>query len=280
LSRNTTPGSDGPRWRSTATPRRLRIGAIRLTVVPDGRVQLHPARWYGRTEPPWPAATVQPLTDADGYLVGSVGSLVVESAGHVIALDTGLGPITVPATHTLPALGEMRGGGLGRSWQALRLPRPTDVVITHLHEDHTGWWSSDGPFGAGLRSLPAVAGRADLEASPLAALSDRWTAADGGESIAPGVSVIALPGHTPGHIGLRIESEGTTLIAFGDAFHSPLQVGDPDVGAFVDADPEQAAATRRDLVEVLERDGLLAYGNHFADVPFGSVAEGRWRPAD
>lgn len=268
----------GPRWRRPALHRSVTVGDIRVSAVPDGRIQLHPAGWYGSPEPPRSASEVRPLLDPDGYLVASVGALVIEAGDQVIALDTGLGPVQVPGGRGHPAIGAMVGGRLPGEWEALQLPTPTDVVITHLHEDHSGWWRSDHPFGVTLRSLPTTAGRRDLERSPLRSLSERWNAADGGERIAPGVQVVALPGHTPGHIGLRVESRGETLIAFGDALHSPLQVADATINAFVDEDPASAQATRRAVLDDLRQENVVGYGNHFADVVFGRVRAGRWHP--
>lgn len=266
------------RWSSPSRARTIVVGDIRVTSVPDGRIQLHPARWYGSAEPPRPAVEVQPLLDSEGYLVASVGSLVIETGRNVVALDTGLGPVHVPEGRGHPAIGAMTGGTLPEQWRALGLPDPTEVVITHLHEDHTGWWSSDSRFGAVLRELPTFAGRDDLDRSPLATSSDRWQPADGGEQIAPGVTVMALPGHTPGHLGLRVESRHESLIAFGDALHSTLQIPDPTINAFVEHDPAGAVATRAALLEELQRTNAVAYGNHFGDVVFGRVDARQWRP--
>jgi glyoxylase-like metal-dependent hydrolase (beta-lactamase superfamily II) len=269
-----------PREAAPARVRTLTVGDFRITSIPDGHIQLHPAGWYGRPELPRPAPEVLPLLDNDGYLVASVGSLVIEAGDQVIALDTGLGPVTVSGERGHPAIGRMSGGALPGEWRAAGVPEPTQVVITHMHEDHTGWWSSDHPFGARLRELPTTVGRADLERSPLADLSQYWQPADGGEQVGPGVTVIALPGHTPGHLGLRIESQGETLIAFGDALHSTLQVADPTINAFVEHDPAAAIATRTALLEDLRRVGTLAYGNHFADVVFGRLGGQQWQPIE
>lgn len=268
------------RWRQTSQIRSLLIGDIRVTSVPDGRIQLHPARWYGKDGLPSLAEAEQGLLDDSGFLVASVGSLVVQSGDQVIAVDTGLGPTVLSTTSTHPALGEMRGGGLPRAWRAAGLPAPTQVVLTHLHEDHTGWWSSATDFGQYLRSLPTMAGRVDLDGHPMSQLSQRWDPVEGGETIASGVQILSLPGHTPGHLGIRVASRGEALIAFGDLLHSPLQVGDPSVNAFVDLDPAGAAATRRALVDSLDGQAILGYGNHFADVTFGRVIDRRWVPVD
>ncbi|MFJ4220055.1 MBL fold metallo-hydrolase [Curtobacterium luteum] len=266
------------RWRTPTATRSVTIGDVRVTVVPDGHIQLHPSGWYGEQQPPRPTSEVTPLLDQDGYLVASVGSLVIEVADEVIVVDTGLGPVRVPGRAGTPPVNAMIGGALPIRWREAGLPEPTRVVITHLHEDHTGWWRSDHAHGDHLRALPIVAGSADIASSALAGMSDRWEPADGGEVLAPGVSVVPLTGHTAGHIGVRVESRGEHFLAFGDALHSVLQVPDPSINAVVEHDRTAATATRVALLHDVEERAALVYGNHFADVVFGRVRDRRWIP--
>src|SRR5581483_9246191 len=91
------------------------------------------------------------------------------------------------------------------------------VVFTHLHVDHIGWAVVDGePF---FRNARYVAHADDFAyfASPEAEAVDR----DG--EIHPGVALVHLPGHTPGHCA--VELAGAFVI--GDAAVDPRQVADP-----------------------------------------------------
>ena len=56
------------------------------------------------------------------------------------------------------------------------------------------YWSGDLP--------PQQIARRDI----FAAVAPQFDAADGGTSLAPGVDVVALPGHTPGHAGVVLSS--------------------------------------------------------------------------
>jgi glyoxylase-like metal-dependent hydrolase (beta-lactamase superfamily II) len=91
-------------------------------------------------------------------------------------------------------------------------------------------------------------------------------------------------GHTPGHTEYVISSGGQRLIAFGDALHSPIQVGHPEWSAVVDHDPARAAEQRHRLVAELAEPDTIGFGIHFADVGFGRVRRdgtgSSWEPVD
>jgi glyoxylase-like metal-dependent hydrolase (beta-lactamase superfamily II) len=96
--------------------------------------------------------------------------------------------------------------------------------------------------------------------------------------LAPGVELVALPGHSPGHTGVRVESGGQLGVYSGHLFVYLTQVIDPTLPS--DEFPEQARATRRSLLaELAERDGLLM--TSLIGGPGGgrvrADGEGRWR---
>lgn len=83
------------------------------------------------------------------------------------------------------------------------LPEEIDtVVITHLHDDHTG--------NIGL--FP----RARLMAHEHESPPFDWTILKGGEELIPGVKVMHTPGHSPGSISVFVEADRRYAIA-GDA---------------------------------------------------------------
>lgn len=103
------------------------------------------------------------------------------------------------------------------------------VINTHLHFDHCGQ-------NAVFRHAPFYVQRAELERarreSP--ALADwfdfagaRFELLDGDAEIAPGVRVVATPGHTIGHQCVVIDGAGPELLV-GDAAYSPSIYLDPD----------------------------------------------------
>lgn len=85
---------------------------------------------------------------------------------------------------------------------------------------------------------------------------------DEGE-VLPGVSTMALPGHTPGHTGYIIKSNGEEMLIWGDIIHWPaVQFALPHASMTYDVDPVQAAATRISILNKAASTGLLVAGMH------------------
>ncbi|MDA0566853.1 MBL fold metallo-hydrolase [Streptomonospora sp. S1-112] len=271
------------RLRRTAVIRSLRLGDTRVTYLPDGAVLLPPRGWLPDTTGEDWAAHPEYL-DASGYLVASIGGLLVEHRGRALLIDCGFGPQSLPPDPRTPR-GPIHGGALLDSLaRAGRRPEEVEAVaFTHLHVDHLGWVDHPAPgtehppfaHAAHLVAAPEWAQRdrlaAEGMADTIAALAPRVRTVGDGEEVFPGVRVRITAGHTAGHAAYVITGGGRRLIAFGDALHSPVQVGRPEWSASVDHDPDQAADHRRALIAELEEPGTIGFGIHFADVQFGRV---------
>lgn len=105
----------------------------------------------------------------------------------------------------------------------------------------------------------------------LATLAARVAPVAGGQEIFPGVRVLALPGHTLGHIGFSISSGEQKLIAFGDIMHTTAQLAHPDWTLPADPDNSQAIRSRQRVLDELADTAVIGAGGHFADVVFGQV---------
>ena len=95
------------------------------------------------------------------------------------------------------------------------------------------------------------------------------------------------PGHTPGHVSVRISSHGEEAVITGDLMHHPLQCAEPDLANNFDVDAAAARRTRRDFLSRYSNQPVLVLGTHFAPPTGGWVvdAEPAWRfevmpPAD
>lgn len=90
--------------------------------------------------------------------------------------------------------------------------------------------------------------------------------------IVEGIRPVALPGHTPGHTGYRIDSPQESLIIWGDIVHFPyIQTAQPDVSIAFDIDPEQAKASRKRILAQAVQEKLLVAGMHFGGSGFARV---------
>jgi glyoxylase-like metal-dependent hydrolase (beta-lactamase superfamily II) len=84
------------------------------------------------------------------------------------------------------------------------------------------------------------------------------------------VRIEPLPGHTPGHYGVRLDSGGVGGIMIGDLMHSPVQCAEPDWGAS-DGDPALARATRRRFLESHADTDTLVLTAHFPSPSVGHI---------
>jgi glyoxylase-like metal-dependent hydrolase (beta-lactamase superfamily II) len=278
------PGAGPGQLNRPSTLRTYQLGEHRLTYLPDGFVQLDPAAWFpDSVAPDW--RDLESYLDADGFLIGSVGSLLVEYGERALLIDTGFGPHKIPAARTIAPLGRLEGGQLPASLAASgRAPGSVGAVaFTHPHDDHVGWavaGGADGRLFAGSRFFVSAAELPAAQA--LLPAGDRVVPAADGDEIFPGVTAWMTPGHTAGHVSYVITSNGARMIAFGDVLHSPVQVARPGWRVFSDFDTEIAERTRWQLLSELARPDTVGFGGHFADVVFGKVASGSsgrtWQP--
>ena len=79
------------------------------------------------------------------------------------------------------------------------------------------------------------------------------------------------PGHTPGHVSVRISSRGEQAVITGDLVHHPVQFARPDWVPSVDSDPALATRTRKDFMERYADSPTLVIGTHFAGPTAGRL---------
>lgn len=159
-----------------------------------------------------------------------------------------------------------------------------DVLLTHLHGDHAlGLLSDDGgryfpnarirapqadlafftDEAARLALPPDRRGAFDVAADVLAAYGDDMRPIAAGQTPAPGVAMIALPGHTPGHVGYVVGEGADALFIMGDVLHVvALQQDDLDLGFIYDVDRAQAAQSRRHALGLAAAEGWIVSGGH------------------
>lgn len=221
------------------------------------------------------------FVDEEGKLRVAAQLYVVDTPLARIVVDTGIGndkigrPVASWNQRDTPLLGLMADRGIPAS--------SIDMVFcTHIHVDHVGWNTRlvEGAWQASFPNARYLFGRREFDharasTDPLARLifedsvaplvrSGKVDLVDPGDSLTEGVSTVLTPGHSIGHMSLRLQSGGTGALLTGDVAHHPCQMARPDWGTTADFDPLLAARTRRQVfAEAMANHDLIA-GAHFS----------------
>lgn len=260
------------------TIERHRIGDIEVTVLEDGFQHapntLFPDHDMDRAR----AAAAQAGVAYDGaQSLIPIRGFLLRGRGFTAVVDAGSPPGHAPTTGAFPnALAEA----------GVAPEEVTHLVMTHLHIDHVGGIvDAEGRAVFANAELVSGAGEWDHFTSPEveARLKGRRRALDsflfskravmpyaerrrdvaGEAEVLPGVGLVPLPGHTPGHSGVHVSSGGEELLIWGDTIHcETFQMAEPDWGVLFDIDPDMARASRRRIFDRVATDGITVTGPH------------------
>jgi glyoxylase-like metal-dependent hydrolase (beta-lactamase superfamily II) len=283
VTRTLTPGPVDPQ------PLRWHVGDVTVTRIVESETASIGAFLLPDATPeavraiPWLA----PFLDSRGRLLTSIHALLVESQGRRILVDTCVGndkqrPLAEWNLRTGPFLEELAAAGAPRE-------SVDTVLCTHLHVDHVGWntmrvgdrweptfrnarylfarrewehWQTEpeefGPVIADSVRPIVEAGLADLVETD--------------HRVSDEIRLEPTPGHTPGHVSVRIRSAGAEAVITGDLLHHPCQIARPDWrAAAVDWDAELGETTRRGFLARTADAPVLVIGTHFAAPTAGRI---------
>jgi N-acyl homoserine lactone hydrolase len=154
---------------------------------------------------------------------GVVFGYAIRSGGHVVLVDTGLGP---PHPEIDPYYNPVRTDlESALILHGLQTRNVSAIVCTHLHFDHCGGNPAFPRVPIFVQSAEKDAAKAEgySIAEWIEFPGARYELRSGDFSLADGIDVLATPGHTPGHQSVLVrEKEGSALIA-GHAIGSALE---------------------------------------------------------
>ena len=263
---------------------RRNLGNYEITVLSDGYIDLPYEVFANIRTGDIEKHLENAFLPNEGFVRNGVNAYLINTGEKLILIDSGAGDLFGPNAGLFP--GNLADVGV----------KPEDIdkiLITHVHPDHVaGLYTADGKVT--IPNAPVFVSGVDLDywtstaaqsqsvdiAKPWFDVARQWQKAYDGristfkteEDLGDGITAFPLPGHSPGHSGFRIESEGESLLIIGDAVvSSAIQFANPDAGNIWDTNAEDSKRSRRTLFDMAAQDRTLVSATHIPFPSFGYV---------
>jgi glyoxylase-like metal-dependent hydrolase (beta-lactamase superfamily II) len=252
---------------------RQAVGAFEVIALNDGVLELSPSLYPAADQ----AEARQLLQNAhrlrEGMLT-AVNAYAINTGDALVLVDTG----------TASAMGPTLGKLLANLAAAGIEPAMVDTIfITHLHPDHANglvdaqgravfpnaelvlaekeyaFWHDEGMMSQAPAEAKPFFQAARSAVKPYDSRIRKITEGE----IAPGLTALLAPGHTPGHSMLRVVSGKDALLIWGDIVHTAaLQFHRPEWAISFDTDMNEAVTTRRKVFDQVTADQMMIAGMH------------------
>lgn len=264
---------------------RFKVGDAEVTAINDGFFQRELDGFIrNATLDEVKSALAAEFLPTDKFVVPFT-TLVVNTGGKLVLLDTGNGDTGAPTSGTWMA--NFRAAGFD--------PANVDIVlISHFHGDHINglrlkdgtarfpraevkvherewdFWMDDTRAAAAPDGMKPAFANTRRVFTPMAKDVTRFAWE---REIAPGITAVAAPGHTPGHTAFAITAGGGRLLAMSDTANNPqVFVRNPDWSAIFDMDGDVARASRHKLLDMAASERLQTSFYHASFPATGFIA--------
>jgi glyoxylase-like metal-dependent hydrolase (beta-lactamase superfamily II) len=263
---------------------RIAFGGFEITALSDGTIPLDLTDLYTNTTPEAAQAALKAAFQATPTPT-SVNAYLINTGDRLVLVDAGTG------SYLGPDLGRLSANMAAAGYEPADVD---DVILTHVHTDHSGGLSAGGErlfpratLRVNARELqfwldtaladrpPTVPPHLFAEATdslgPYIKAGKLQTFSDDAE-VLPGFGSILRAGHTPGHSSIVVTDGDQMLVIWGDITHGDvLQFDKPGVAIEFDVDQEAAIRTRAVAFEEAAREMYLVAGAHLAFPGLGYV---------
>ncbi|GAA2246513.1 MBL fold metallo-hydrolase [Herbiconiux moechotypicola] len=276
----------------------IQIGDFTVTVLTDGASYLPPSAYPGADFSQYPG-----LLDDHGTHKIRIGAHLVQGPAGTFLIDAGAGELVLPFPPELAAANDLQdpppnmasAGALPSALTdaGVTVDEIEHIFITHLHLDHVGWLMKNGqPF---FPRATAYFGREDwaelvdnvpqddparvlMHEAENAGILRTYEPED--VEVLPGVTAMHVPGHTPGHMMIQLESKGEKLWFVGDLIEHPGQLTDSGIHFMTDVDRDRAASERARLFAQAKEESIVIAAAHLDNPVFRRIsADDTWTDA-
>lgn len=268
-----------------------KIGNVTISRVEEQQLHDVPPEWlFPSSSAPEFAAVRDRLNASDleanhEQIVLSIHTWVVRTPDHLILIDTGAGNDKERPRN--PSFHHADNPYLARLAEAGVKPEDVDYVInTHLHVDHSGWNTvlKDGKWVPTFPNARYIFPRREQQYWSTEAIRDDtahtefvyqdsilpiieagladYVDVEGG-TLLDIIEFIPTPGHSVGHMSIKLTSGGEQAIIAGDLMHHPTQVYRPDWNTVFCEFADDAVTSRRRILEYCADTGAQYFSIHF-----------------
>ena len=266
---------------------RYKVGSYECTSINDGARTFPMPDTFVKNMPKDQAlAAAEAAHMPKGMVTVPFNPQVINTGSKLVLIDTGYGPGIAPSVGLLPA--GLAAAGID--------PKAIDIVLlSHLHPDHiNGVKTADGKVAFPNAEIMAPAldwafwmnddNAKKAESSPmmkayfattrkiLGDIAGKVTRYEWGKEVAPGITAISTPGHTPGHTSFAVASGSSKIFIQSDVTNIPeLFLRNPDWHVVFDIDAEKAQQTRHKFYDMAAAEQAMVVGFHFQFPSMGYV---------
>ena len=265
---------------------RYKVGSYECTSINDGsRTFPMPDTFVKNIAKDQALAAAEAAYMPKGMVTVPFNPQIINTGSKLVLIDTGYGPGIAPSVGLLPA--GLAAAGID--------PQAVDIVVlSHLHPDHINglktadgkvafpnaeimapsqdwaFWMSDDNMNKAPEGM--MKGYFGNTRKILGDIADKVTKYDWGKEVAPGITALSTPGHTPGHTSFAVASGSSKVLIQSDVTNIPeLFLRNPDWHVVFDIDPDKAAETRHKFYDMAAAEKAMVVGFHFQFPSIGYV---------
>jgi glyoxylase-like metal-dependent hydrolase (beta-lactamase superfamily II) len=270
---------------------RYKVGDYECTSINDGAASFPMPDGFVKNVPKEEAlAAAEAAYMPKGNVTVPFNPQLINTGSKLILIDCGNGVARFEPTK----------GAIGRTLQNLTAagvdPKAIDIVLmSHLHPDHTnGIRAADGAMAFPNAEIMVPAkdwefwmseeNAAKAQSNEMmknyfanvkkvyAGIESKVTRYEWGKEVAPGITSVATPGHTPGHTSFVVASGNSRILIQSDVTNIPeFFLRNPDWHVAYDVDPLMAQETRHKFYDMAAAEKATVVGFHFSFPSIGHV---------